>query len=250
MVQFDRTRMNEHVARQEQGYATHDAFAIKNSTLVQHSRIHKELFLLTTIMEQALALGAVRRLLEVGCGIGALTGALRSIANQVVAFDLSPAGVATARRRYEGWPGITLAVADGTDPEACPEAASGDFDIILIREFHPFTRDFYADRPEADRIHGETLGAYARLLAPAGAIVISHAETKPQVIRPESLALPDGIEIVISGVDPRLVAAFLFFTRNNLDRAVGLARLASPLARWLGLRNVLYVLKKHGGRPV
>jgi SAM-dependent methyltransferase len=250
MIQFDRGRMLDHVAKQDVGYAASDAFAIRNSTLVQHSRIHKELFLLSMVIEELLKMDAPKRLLEVGCGVGTMTGALRAISNEVVAFDISPAGVAATQNLYHGWPGIITTVADGTDPESNPKLATGNFDVILIREFHPFKRDFYDTPEEAARVHGETLGAYIRLLAPGGGIVICHAEDKAQSIRPENLSLPDDIAILVSRVDPRLVAAFLFLTRNNIGRAIRLARLFQPLAWKIASHNVLYVLKKGGkGSP-
>jgi len=244
MVSFDRQRMKDHVTHQDEGYGQHDEFAIRNSTLILKSRIHKELFLVSLIAEELRENRPVVRLLEVGCGIGTLTPALRSIADEVVAFDLSPAGVEFAEQSLEGWPGIRLCVADGTAPRGEPVIAEGEFDIILIREFHPFTRDFYADRREANRVHEEVLAEYVSLLAPKGLLLISHAEDKEQTIRPEELVLPADVEYRIARVDPRLLAAFLFLTRNRLGPAIRLTRLAQ-LALWsLVRRNVLYVLQR------
>ncbi len=188
MVSFDRSRMESHVARQDDGYAARDDHAIRNSTMVQKSRVHKELYLFALVAEALRGDRPLRRILEVGCGIGALTGALRSMCDEVVAFDLSPAGVDAARQALGKWPGVTLCVADGTDPLASGEVAAGDYDLILIREFHPFTRDLYEDRAEADRVHGEVLSAYLDLLTPGGCLIISHAEAHPQTIHPEDLA--------------------------------------------------------------
>ncbi len=244
MVSFDRSRMETHVARQDDGYATRDEKAIRNSTMLQKSRIHKELYLFALVAETLRRDRPLHRLLEVGCGIGALTGALRSLCEEVVGFDLSPAGIAAAREALGDWPGVTLCVADGTDPLASPEIAAGDFDLILIREFHPFTRDLYADRPEADRVHGEVLSAYLALLAPGGCLMISHAEAHAQSIRPELAVLPDGMKARIARVDPRLLSAFLVLARNRLGAALRLARLFQPVLWRISTRNVFYVYQR------
>lgn len=244
MVAFDRSRMEGHIARQDDGYARRDAEAIRNSTMTQPSRIHKELYLFALLREELSGGAPISRLLEVGCGIGMLTGALRSLADKVVAFDLSPAGVAAARERLTGWPGIALCVADGTDPRGSTDISAGEYDMILIREFHPFTRDLYASRAEADRVHGAVMAAYAGLLAPGGLLVLSHAEVHAQTIRPERAVLPADCSWAIARVDPRLLSVFLFLTRNRLNAALHLTRLVQKLAWRLTGRSVLYVLRR------
>ena len=244
MVAFDRSRMESHIARQDDGYARRDPNAIRNSTMTLNSRIYKELFLFSLISETLRDEQPVGRLLEVGCGIGTLTGALRSLASEVVAFDLSPAGVEAAKERLAGWPDLSLCVADGTNPLASPDITAGAFDVILIREFHPFTRDLYRDQEEANRVHTEVLSAYAGLLAPGGCLILSHAEVFAQAIKPEASRLATDASMAIARVDPRLLSAFLFLTRNRLSRAISLTRLFQPLLWRMTTRNVLYVLQR------
>jgi len=64
------------------------------------------------------------RALDVGCGEGQLTRALRSRADHVVGLDRDPAGVAAARGR--GGPGLDYVVGDLLDPPFAP----GTFDLV------------------------------------------------------------------------------------------------------------------------
>ncbi|MDJ0947344.1 MAG: methyltransferase domain-containing protein [Alphaproteobacteria bacterium] len=53
------------------------------------------------------------RILDLGCGEGALTAALASVGAQVVAVDASPEQVAAARARFAGRDDVELLVMDG-----------------------------------------------------------------------------------------------------------------------------------------
>jgi SAM-dependent methyltransferase len=67
------------------------------------------------------------RVLEVGCGDGALARHLARRAGSVLALDLSPAMVRLARERSAGYPNLAFRVADVAEA-ALPEAA---FDVVL-----------------------------------------------------------------------------------------------------------------------
>jgi SAM-dependent methyltransferase len=214
------------------------------SGLTAHSRIFKELYLVAVILEEALGRGAPKRLLEAGCGVGNITPGLKVMAREVVAFDLSAAAIATARTRCAGLGGVSFLVADGTRPKAEPAIAAGGFDVIFVREFHPFTRDFYDSLEAAREVHGHLVAEYLDLLAPGGALVIGHAEAKAQAIRPEALSLPDGTRLFVRRLDPRLLTVLLALARNRLGPAMRATRLLQPLLWRVSSRNVLYVMIK------
>src|SRR5215210_3853049 len=67
------------------------------------------------------------RVLEVGCGHGALTRHLAARAESVLALDLSPEMVRVARARSAAWPNVEYRVAD-VAAAALPGAA---FDVVL-----------------------------------------------------------------------------------------------------------------------
>ena len=77
-----------------------------------------------------LRLPPAARVLEVGCGSGAVTRALRAVPNvaEAMGVDPSPHFVERARALAAGIPGITFEVADGT---ALP-FADGSFDAVIF----------------------------------------------------------------------------------------------------------------------
>jgi malonyl-CoA O-methyltransferase len=104
------------------------------------------------------ALGQARRILEIGCGTGYLTGLLRQ-ANQearLVALDLDASLVDAARRRLGGAAPVDWLVADGEIP------VRGTYDLIIANAtFQWFTRP------------AGTLAAYYQNLAPGGILAFS-----------------------------------------------------------------------------
>ncbi|MCU1537718.1 MAG: bifunctional 3-demethylubiquinone-9 3-methyltransferase/2-octaprenyl-6-hydroxy phenol methylase [Humibacillus sp.] len=69
------------------------------------------------------------RALEVGCSIGALTAALSSRCDEVLALDESGVAVAAARRRLADQPGVTV------DQAHLPlEWPEGRFDLVVVSE--------------------------------------------------------------------------------------------------------------------
>jgi SAM-dependent methyltransferase len=67
------------------------------------------------------------RVLEVGCGHGALTRQVAARAGSVLALDLSPEMVRVARARSAAWPNVEYRVADVAEADL-PDAA---FDVVL-----------------------------------------------------------------------------------------------------------------------
>jgi SAM-dependent methyltransferase len=105
-----------------------------------------------------LAVAPGERLLDVGCGTGALLGALagRGAPDKLNGVDLSPAMVARARGRLPA--AVRLAVADAAD---LPFPA-GSFDVVVSSSsFH------FWPRPE------RVLGELGRILAPGGRLAIT-----------------------------------------------------------------------------
>ncbi|MBI4368626.1 MAG: methyltransferase domain-containing protein [Elusimicrobia bacterium] len=175
-----------------------------------------------------------------------MTLALRCLAKEVTAFDLSDAGVAIARQRNGSVEGVNFLVADGTDPKANRDVAQGRYDLIYIREFHPFTRKFFSSAKEAGEVHRKVLAEYVDLLAPGGLIFIRHGQGHDQCIRPANMKFPRGVELVINGLDPRLLTRFLFMTNNRMKWSIFLTRVAQLVLRlrlW-SVKNVMYVLQK------
>jgi len=67
------------------------------------------------------------RVLEVGCGHGALTRRVAARAESVLALDLSPEMVRVARARSAAWPNVEYRVADFAEAEL----PAGGFDVVL-----------------------------------------------------------------------------------------------------------------------
>lgn len=70
------------------------------------------------------------RILEIGCGIGTLTGLLAeqvAAGGEVVAVDLSPRSIDVARRRLSGCPHVTLRAGDALELEL-----PGKFGVVVL----------------------------------------------------------------------------------------------------------------------
>jgi 2-polyprenyl-3-methyl-5-hydroxy-6-metoxy-1,4-benzoquinol methylase len=82
-----------------------------------------------------------RRVMDVGCGTGALTGELHAMgASSVYGFDVSQKEIETARSNYGDLPGVTFAVHGAEEP------IPGEFDVIAGRSvLHHF--DFHSALP-------------------------------------------------------------------------------------------------------
>jgi SAM-dependent methyltransferase len=70
-----------------------------------------------------------RRAFEPACSIGLLTAALAQRCDEVLAIDIAPSAVVTARERCANFPRVTISCADLA--ERCPE---GLFDLIVFSE--------------------------------------------------------------------------------------------------------------------
>jgi malonyl-CoA O-methyltransferase len=130
-----------------------------------------------------------RRILEIGCGTGYLTGLLRQANEQaqLVALDLDAALVAAARRRLGPEAGVLFLVADGEAP------IRGEYDLIIANAtFQWFTR------PE------ETLAAYYRNLAPGG--VLAFSTLGPQTFQELASALHQAVRSLNLPVTPPIPA--------------------------------------------
>lgn len=108
-----------------------------------------------TIMGFLAGAGLTRRsrVLEVGCGIGTLTGLLLKYVSkgEVVAVDISPASVEIARKRLQNYPNVRFMVSDMTD-----FSHPGVFDFIVlpdVLEHIPSDQHRSLFRTLADHMH-------------------------------------------------------------------------------------------------
>jgi SAM-dependent methyltransferase len=87
------------------------------------------------LLEHLGVLGAERRILEIGCGIGRFQQALASRARALVGIDIAPGMIAEARRRCADLPNVMLARTSGRDLAAFRAAA---FDAVLAIDSLPY----------------------------------------------------------------------------------------------------------------
>ena len=69
------------------------------------------------------------RVLDLGCGNGAITAKIKAAGKEVTGLDFAPSGIERARRDN---PGVTFYVHDLTDP--LPESLRGQFDVVVSAE--------------------------------------------------------------------------------------------------------------------
>jgi 2-polyprenyl-3-methyl-5-hydroxy-6-metoxy-1,4-benzoquinol methylase len=105
------------------------------------------------------------RVLEVGCGHGALTRQVAARADSVLALDLSPEMIRVARTRSAAWPNVEYRVADFAEAEL----PAGGFDVVLsIATLHHL--------PLAP-----TVRRLADAVRPGGRLVIQDLVTRPGI---------------------------------------------------------------------
>lgn len=107
----------------------------------------------------ALDVGAVTRVLEIGCGTGLLTaaGLKRLSAAHWLATDIAPSMVAACRRRLGADPRLSLAVMDGEAPAVAP-----GFDLVCST----LALQWFPDA-------GAALSAWMGLLRPGGVLCVA-----------------------------------------------------------------------------
>ena len=134
-------------------------------------------------------LGRARRILEIGCGTGYLTGLLRQTNREarLTALDLDESMVEAARRRLGPDAGVEWLVGDGEGP------IHGEYDLIIANaSFQWFTR------PAA------TLASYYRNLAPEG--MLSFSTLGPETFRELAGALTQAAESLKLANAPKIPA--------------------------------------------
>ncbi len=142
-----------------------DPTKLRNHNIVKDGEVELD-FVLSLAGISAAPAGATA--LDVGCGGGYLSDCLRKRGYVVTGIDISQAAVEIARRQF---PSVRYVVGDGAQP--MEHVAAEQFDLIYIREFHPFTR--IDDFPYQLRI----LLDYFALLKPTGWVVLGHARRPP-----------------------------------------------------------------------
>jgi SAM-dependent methyltransferase len=107
-----------------------------------------------------------RRALDLGSGLGALSLALTSVADEVLGLDIAQSAVDRARRRTGSPPGLMFAQADigALDP-----ALDGSFDLVVVADTLYYLDD--VDNPSLKAVAARI----ARLLSPQGlCLLVNH----------------------------------------------------------------------------
>ena len=112
-------------------------------------------------------------ILEPGCGIGSFSVIL-SIFGDVFSFDYSKEAIKIARDLFKDTKNLIFFEGDGAYPDKIPNIKiilkEKKFDFILLREFHPLTRNII-DNPAPFEI----IQSYQNMLNEGGLLVIEHS---------------------------------------------------------------------------
>lgn len=163
-------------------------FARRKGTYDCHARIQQ--WMAAVLVEGCRdAVRRARRILEVGCGTGYLTGLLRRVNPDavLVALDLDISLLQQARARLGRDAGVHFVAADG-------EAFSGgSYDLIVSNSVFQ-----WFSRPEA------TLAAYHRMLQPGG--VLAFAIMGPGTFRELAASFQQAADTLAVAASPEVVA--------------------------------------------
>jgi SAM-dependent methyltransferase len=147
-------------------------------------------------LEEQRVLGAGRKVLDLGCGIGRFEMALSSRVERLVGVDLSPNMVAVARRRTSGLANVRIDLGDGLDLAG----GDGEFDLALAIDSMPYLVGL------GDEVLDANFAEIARVLRRGGDFVIlefSYRENLDADRRDLStLADRFGFDVVVNGSSP------------------------------------------------
>lgn len=102
--------------------------------------------------------------LDLCCGAGAMTKCLYHLGLEATGMDLNTDAIELARKNFVD---CRFLVGDATDP--APALMGENFDLILVREAHPFSRINDIEFQIA------TIDCYLSILNPGGFLIIAHA---------------------------------------------------------------------------
>ena len=125
------------------------------------------------------------KILEPGCGVGSVSSAL-SVFGKVWGFDYSSEAIKTARALFGD--SAIFFEADGTSPLAVKEIAGERFDCIIIKEFHPLSRNIADGRKPLEIVED-----YYSMLRAGGVMVIENSQSPFNWRRFEGVLQTSGI---------------------------------------------------------
>ena len=212
---------------------------IKNSILMQNSRIFKEFFLLTYFLEEFKVLDKFNLnktidILEPGCGCGVLSRYFGIFSKNVYAFDNSEEGIKLSKKNNSGLENVHNFWGDGLKLDSIKKIESKKFDFIYLREFHPLSRNFF----ESSEKNMSVLNSYIELLKPNGILIVIHAQNKSSPCLNFEDIQKKYKKMFIGLYFPNFLIILLLIFRYKFS-------IASPIASFLS--SILFIFLK---RPV
>lgn len=167
---------------------------------------------LVGLLERLGLLGADRRLLDIGCGIGRLEQALAGRVARITGVDVSPGMVREARARCAGLGGVEILPTSGRDLAPLPDRS---FDAAIAIDTFPYL--FQAGGMELVRVQLEEI---ARVLRPTGDLVVLNLSYRGDLERDRAeataLAAATGFALLRAGTaDLRLWDGRTFHFRKG-----------------------------------
>jgi SAM-dependent methyltransferase len=149
------------------------------------------------VLEAWGSLGASKRALDIGCGIGRMEEALASKLGEIRASDVSEEMIAVARRRCEGLENVAFSVCTGLD---LAEHATGGFDLVFAIDSFPYLVQ------AGMSLVGLHFAEAARVLRARGELVVLdfsyRGDLSADRMDVASLAAAYGFEVLVNGETP------------------------------------------------
>jgi len=152
---------------------------------------------IVSLLDEWRLLGADRRVLEIGSGIGRMQAGLSPHVAEAQGIDISPKMIEVSRRRCKGLPNVHFSLSSGRDLAGFPDER---FELVLAVDSFPYV---HQAGPEVVEAYFQEA---ARVLVPGGEFVIFHYSYRDTMeadrVEARKLSRKTGFTLVMNGTQP------------------------------------------------
>ena len=184
-------QINELRLTQERDYLK-NAFDASSEQMLRNLYAYNHIFQIMNIK--------IENICDLGCGFGTMSKALAMLGKKVDALDFFKGALKDAAVENSKFSNIKYKVFDIFENEL----GKNKYNLVFVREFHPFTRNFYGNNQETEKKHTIIMNKIFNSLKKDGHLIIVFNK-----VNDHSLNIYDHLEnkfkLISEPVDERIV---------------------------------------------